>query len=369
MVMLNTSTFRICQLTTIACLFVLVAFGLKAQPINNLVKDVVMPAPNAASLGKYGDIPVSYFTGVPSISIPIYNVQCGPLSLPISLNYHASGIKIGEPASWVGLGWSLDAGGMISRSVLGIPDESTLGYLTVGEPDLTLNNGINQTIEFIAQGIKDGEPDLFSFNIGGYSGKFMFDKDGNYHIIPKQDLKLEWKLGTFSTTAYQNEFVSFTMTTPDGTRYIFGQLPSESGNMGAEITSDDLGGMPFVTSSWVLRKIESYDKKYSINLAYLGEEYSYKMLSSCRWNVMMCPAGGNSSVSCSGTSHSVLPFTNYIRFNVKGMRLNQITTSTNTTTVNFIANTDRSDLEESIITPSTTSKNKLDEACASPWVK
>jgi hypothetical protein len=58
------------------------------------VKDVVMPAPNAAALGKYSDIPVSYSTGVPNISIPIYTVQDGSVSLPISLNYHASGIKV-----------------------------------------------------------------------------------------------------------------------------------------------------------------------------------------------------------------------------------------------------------------------------------
>ena len=42
---------------------------LKAQPVNNLVKDVTMPAPNAAALGKYGDYSVGNFTGVPDISI------------------------------------------------------------------------------------------------------------------------------------------------------------------------------------------------------------------------------------------------------------------------------------------------------------
>ena len=75
-----------------------------AQPVNNLVKDVVLPPPNAASLGKFGDHPVSYVTGTPSISVPIYTVQEGPINLPISLNYHASGIKVAETASWVGLG-------------------------------------------------------------------------------------------------------------------------------------------------------------------------------------------------------------------------------------------------------------------------
>ena len=49
-----------------------------AQPVNNYAKDVTMPAPNAAALGKYGDYSVGNFTGVPDISIPIYTVQEGP---------------------------------------------------------------------------------------------------------------------------------------------------------------------------------------------------------------------------------------------------------------------------------------------------
>ncbi|MEO1519025.1 MAG: hypothetical protein AAFV95_28690, partial [Bacteroidota bacterium] len=82
----------------------------QSQPVNKLIGDVVMPAPNAASLGKYGDVPVSYYTGVPNIGVPIHTLQEGPLSLPISLNYHAGGVKVAEMASWVGLGWSLSAG-------------------------------------------------------------------------------------------------------------------------------------------------------------------------------------------------------------------------------------------------------------------
>ena len=66
--------------------------------------------PTAAALGEYGEVPVSLHTGVPNISIPIFEVKGKKLSLPISLSYHAGGIKVEEVASWVGLGWSLQAG-------------------------------------------------------------------------------------------------------------------------------------------------------------------------------------------------------------------------------------------------------------------
>src|ERR1700722_18726695 len=50
---------------------------------------VVPPTPNAAAFQKYGDIPVSAYTGVPDISIPLYTAKFRDISIPISLSYHA----------------------------------------------------------------------------------------------------------------------------------------------------------------------------------------------------------------------------------------------------------------------------------------
>jgi hypothetical protein len=167
------------KIFTLIAVLSISAYTLYAQPINNQIKDVVMPAPNAASLGKYGDIPVSYYTGVPNIGVPIYTLTDGPVSLPISLSYHAGGMKVGEPVSWVGLGWSLQAGGMITRTVQGRADELADGYFTSGRfiyIDQTINE-FNDTIRCIASsgnppqytyatiqnGTIDAEPDIFSF--------------------------------------------------------------------------------------------------------------------------------------------------------------------------------------------------------------
>ncbi len=58
------------------------------------ISKIIPPSPTAASLGKYGDIPVSMYTGTPNIDIPLHTLKCGELSLPISLSYHASGVKV-----------------------------------------------------------------------------------------------------------------------------------------------------------------------------------------------------------------------------------------------------------------------------------
>ena len=94
-----------------------------AQDTSNTIGRVSIASPNAASLGKYIDIPVSYNTGIPQVTIPIYTARSGSVKLSIGLSYHASGLKTGETSSWVGAGWSLNAGGMITRSVIGAPDD------------------------------------------------------------------------------------------------------------------------------------------------------------------------------------------------------------------------------------------------------
>src|SRR5579872_4094793 len=68
-------------------------------------------APNTAAFARYGSYPVNLYSGVPDISIPLYTIESGDLKVPITLSYHAAGIKISDAASWVGLGWSLNCGG------------------------------------------------------------------------------------------------------------------------------------------------------------------------------------------------------------------------------------------------------------------
>jgi hypothetical protein len=79
--------------------------------------------PVTAAFTRYGDIPVDLSTGVASINIPIYTLSSHGINVPVSISYHASGIKVQDVASPVGLGWVLNAGGIISRTVLGQPDE------------------------------------------------------------------------------------------------------------------------------------------------------------------------------------------------------------------------------------------------------
>src|ERR1700761_2749185 len=79
---------------------------------------VIPPSPATQNFMRYGEIPVDYSTGVPNISVPLYTMKSRQLSLPISISYHGSGIKVQDKASAIGLGWVLNAGGMVTETVL-----------------------------------------------------------------------------------------------------------------------------------------------------------------------------------------------------------------------------------------------------------
>jgi hypothetical protein len=159
--------------------------------------NVIPPSPTAAALGKYGEIPVSLYTGVPNISIPLYEINEGDIKLPISLSYHASGIKVEEIASNVGLGWSLNAGGVITRTVRGADDDGRDGQVGYFYAHTNLIQGLNsQNDDFfnlIERGQIDGESDVYSYNFGSYTGKFVYDRfHSDFYCLPLNKLKIKY---------------------------------------------------------------------------------------------------------------------------------------------------------------------------------
>jgi hypothetical protein len=310
---------------------------------DNLISKISIASPTAASLGKYGDIPVNYHTGVPQISIPIYTVTSGSLSLPISLSYHSSGLKVQEPASWVGAGWALNAGGVITRSVVGTPDERRTNNAGTAEKGHFSDYGYNNYLAGVvvedwtpfADGRRDGEPDLFFFNFGGYSGKFYFRDDRTPVIVPEADFKIEPYYTEVSNTSIQ----SFIITTPDGAKYYFGNTPGLTGTAPIEITkpSTFINGLPSanVISSWYLNKIATADDKFTITLNYQPENYGYHTIS-------MFPIDGLPT----GTSFASRHGYDLVKNIIQGVRLSQILFPNGS--INFIegtnARTDLSDL-------------------------
>lgn len=84
---------------------------------------ITRPSAEAQALEKYGEIPTDLYTGRVNIDIPLLNITEYDINVPMKINYFGGGIKVMEEDGPIGLGWTLCLGGMISRSVCGMPDE------------------------------------------------------------------------------------------------------------------------------------------------------------------------------------------------------------------------------------------------------
>ncbi len=160
-------------------------FQVNGQEMPNLVP----PAPETANFFQYLDYPVSHNTGLMQISIPLYEVRSGSLSVPISINYDPSGFKVNEVNGPIAVGWNLMAGGMIARTVKGSVDFGDYPFPdpfeTAGVTDnldlayLEKVTHFPNNVELAPQGTwLDSEYDIFSYSFPGGSGKLIFEDDG-----------------------------------------------------------------------------------------------------------------------------------------------------------------------------------------------
>lgn len=310
-------------------------------------------APTAAALGKYGDIPVSLHSGVPQISIPIFEATGSRLSVPISLSYHAGGIKVEEIASWVGLGWSLNSGGVINRQVNGIPDHHSNGWFNNGswienlapptnplDPNYNIDNAKCVDIE---SGVYDPQPDVFSFNFPGGAGQFVFDHDETtYSIIPHKKYKIELvrAVGTFA------DILEIIITTDDGTKYYFSD-PVKTSSIPSCRSKNTIWDAYQYNSSWYLTKIEAANGLDEITFNYSAPYYIVTDHVTRQTHIEDLWYRTNSSpVDCIGD----------IKYQT--VRLTSIHTSKYK--INFIANTNREDLPHPS-SPSLPADKRLDE--------
>ena len=225
-------------------------------------KQVIPPSPIAAELGKYGNVPVSLFTGTPSVSIPLFEVKGNLLSLPISLSNNSSGYKPQDLATWVGSSWSLNAGGVITRSVMGNPDISS-NYFNAPYSLIPPNNlsviPYYQYMKNIQTGVLETQPDVYYYNFGGYTGKFILNPDQT--VVKKKKDMLVITSGILATNSY------FTIQDEHGNLYTFSDVETTTSQ------PNDAAGMPNNTryvypSSWFLTKIQTADNNEEIDFTY-----------------------------------------------------------------------------------------------------
>ncbi len=279
--------------------------------------EVVPPSPTVGALMKIEQVPVSNYTGQPNINLPLLSKQVSNnLGLGFALSYHTTGVKTTEKSGWVGTGWSLQGEAVISRSVVGIPDEyndnfpgnkrvgiyhngyfnlnwrpsgvGTGGLLLASDPILNrfLWNASNKgSSKDLREGAFDKELDIYQVNIFGKTARFVLPLENNSIKVKMLsnpgNLKIEptYDLSTYTIS-------SFKVTDTNGIQYFLSEKEqttnvSSSGSLGHRFKSTTLGqgfDEPSVTlssetrtvytSSWKVKTVKRVNNSTILSFDY-----------------------------------------------------------------------------------------------------
>lgn len=108
----------------IVVLGLLIACNLLGQEVQPLELNIPT-SPQAEAFKQYGEYAINYSTGVPDISIPLYELSHRGYKLPLVLKYFPRPLKPGYNYDVYGLGWGLSINSCVSRTINSRPDEST----------------------------------------------------------------------------------------------------------------------------------------------------------------------------------------------------------------------------------------------------
>jgi YD repeat-containing protein len=160
-------------------------------------------------------VSVNQFTGSAQASIPLWSVNAGPISVPVTLAYNGNGTRAEQSMGNAGLGWNVVAAGQINRKVKDVPDDlnevganAKYGWLYGGSASMTesfitthQNSASYTNLAYDdlsgfggnenGNSIYDMEPDVFSIYVPGHlSATFSFDVSGAPVLIDNQQLMI-----------------------------------------------------------------------------------------------------------------------------------------------------------------------------------
>jgi YD repeat-containing protein len=294
---------RIC--TAIFTLLLLL-FGSAIATAQSTNFDNLRPvSPTAWQFLKYSDLPVSKYTGIPDISIPLYTVTEDGISVPISLTYHAAGNRVNQEASWVGLGWDLGIGSVIQTindkddfstdtptpytktlpdwngtpvpseypyrnnypfggngptwytpypsSIPNAPQPGYHSFKIATDYYVPINTNFDiRADQLFTSTTTDSEPDVFKANFLGHSINFIVDwKNGGFVVLNKQGYKV-----------VRNDDDTWAIIVPSGDEFDFKQKNIvESQGTSYNINQSSPWGWEVTSKIWMLTKIITTNKR------------------------------------------------------------------------------------------------------------
>lgn len=312
----------------IVCFVVLIFDTLAQNAGTNMVSGIAnnVPSPYASNFGEYGLVPVSPYSGKADISIPVYSTSERGVNLDISLCYNSSGLLANNLPEWTGHGWTLMAGGTITRKINNMPDELRYqeyaghNYYSEENPKKK-SSGLIGTIEYLnwwkekdkeeqrcryftnyftnasmvknaksygdfageAESAADYSADVFYFNFLGITGSFFYGNDGQWKVSCDRNIAVIFNVNdaanyiknyeeyyTDTNIKQPNTIKGFTLIDDAGYKYVFGGSQSSieyATNVMLRHKYNTTS--PWIATTWMLTEVQDrfgnvlYSFKYS----------------------------------------------------------------------------------------------------------
>ena len=224
----------------------------------NKYYDIQAPV-ESFKMNQYGNLSPNLHTGAMSFSVPIFTYSDPDFTIPLSFDYSFNGYRPAQSSGSIGYGWILNCGGVITREVRGIPDDSYHGYWSgakygrytdfknsyfLGSSVMSIDTyhwpgeSSFEDYDIFADGPTwnnydgmetgnyehyDSAPDIFHFSAPGLHGDFVMLSNGEFKVFNSSCPSGELSVSLVSSY-YANlpETAQLVITDGRGFRYEFG---------------------------------------------------------------------------------------------------------------------------------------------------
>lgn len=216
----------------------------------------VPTSPQAEAFKRYGDVAVNPGTGVPDISIPLFEINHHGYRLPLALRYSPSPVSPGYNYDVFGRGWALSVSSCISRSIEGMPDERAGFKLEMDKLNIyyrvspEIPTGLNLKYDLFSAILPDGSSFDFVMMKNDPQAKIQYIVSGGRKV-------------KISCTYTVNDITAFKVIDEQGIEYNFAGADTSFAGSGAATT-------PYGTAyvSWQLTSIRLPHSQEPITFSY-----------------------------------------------------------------------------------------------------
>ncbi len=278
-------------------------------------------------------------TGKLNINIPLLSLLSNKLSAGVGLNYSGAGVKVDDLPNDTGMTWMIDTGGIISRTVNGLPDENASERLNKTYDEIMQTTFSDCDADDMIRKVCyqptviDSERDIFHIKVNTISASFYLDENFNPEFL-KNDSQVKITTINSNPVLGNRSFTGFEMTDLSGIRYVFGSSNDYTETTGSKMMPAPGGVGNYVVTSYFLKEI-IHPTNEKIFFSY--ENTDFETHTVFENNVRYLFAGGNlgsNNEPYPGMSADIIKSVQTL-YVVGKKRISQISSSENTRMIRF----------------------------------